>query len=409
MHKFQPSELKQKKFGYNISLHAGDFYVQDSDYWDEVRKLSPNTLRFPGGEISNFYHWKDSSVDSAFSESSERARKLMLGLSKKHGGVIDFKEFMNQCMHNGIKPLLVVNMYTGSVNEVKEWAEFVKKRQYDIIGWELGNELYLPKYREKIKSVEQYSKRAKKYAEAIKEVDSTFRVSVNSSPSDFKVEPDYFKVGLGNWNAYLSTQDYYDAYTLHVYLRPQIMYGDSIVLKADTSQLHELMRSYSEKAFERIDYYDTIFDSKPMWLTEWNIHDKLKVYPESYFHQLWYLMFSLKIEQADYIETSYHHVLSSKKNGFPLFIRSSKGEVKYMPNYEIGQLLSSIYNSYSFRFDYPPTQENVYVMGFGKSENDVENILVLNYSSKDLNIIVEENDTTISYGLLSRYSYREFK
>lgn len=55
------------------------------------------------------------------------------------------------CSRLDVKPIIVLNLCTGSPSESAEWVRYVKEKGYKVFGWELGNELYLPFFKNKIR------------------------------------------------------------------------------------------------------------------------------------------------------------------------------------------------------------------------------------------------------------------
>lgn len=383
---FDTIPLNERKFGFNIHHYSGDFTIEDVDYQEEILKIKPNILRFPGGTIANYYHWETGTLDSAILHRADRMKGLMNNLKEKNGGYIPFESFMEFCRSNEIKPLLVVNLYSGVLEETIAWANYVKENDFEIVGWELGNEIYLPSYRDKFPSGEKYIKVAQDYARAIKDVDSNFQVAVNVSPKEFRNDMTLNPItGVSNWNGKVLEADFYDTYTLHTYFRPitdkRELQGKSMI------NTFEILQRYSVNHWDRVKLYHEMFGERNMWLTEWNIHDKTNVFPHTFMHQLWYVYSVSRIIEYDFIDLSNYHVLASKKNGFPLFSRNRQKDIVYQPNYTLAREFGEVFEKYDFTFRFQ-NQGDIKVLGFGKSSENLEYLVIVNFSSASRPILI---------------------
>ena len=50
--------LRKELYGFNTNMISGDYGYLDTDFIALTNVLQPKTLRFPGGTVGNFYHWK---------------------------------------------------------------------------------------------------------------------------------------------------------------------------------------------------------------------------------------------------------------------------------------------------------------------------------------------------------------
>ena len=112
--------LPKSLYGFNTNMMSGDYGYLDSNFVALTKDLQPQTLRFPGGTIGNFYHWKiagfiQSEMSSTGSEQlNRRNRGNFVRLRKRRNGRLAFDDFMQMCNALKITPIVVVNMWTGS-------------------------------------------------------------------------------------------------------------------------------------------------------------------------------------------------------------------------------------------------------------------------------------------------------
>lgn len=143
-------------------IYEGIFVGEDSDipningYRKDVveafKKLKVPVLRWPGGCFADTYHWKD-----GIGPKEERPSIVNVFW----GGVTEDNsfgthEFLNFCELVGIEPYLSINVGTGTVQEAKDWVEYVtssskspmtdlrkkngREEPWDVKFWGIGNE-----------------------------------------------------------------------------------------------------------------------------------------------------------------------------------------------------------------------------------------------------------------------------
>jgi len=186
---------------------------------EELRKLQIPQVRFPGGTLSNFYHWRD-----AIGRQSARGKGRRT--DAKHDATISMvfgtDEFFAFLRDVGAqKAMITVNIPTspniepwmGTAQEAAAWvaycnagpdnqtvigkdangvdwgtagdwatrrAENGSREPYAVTHWELGNEIYT-----EIKDPKFYAAVCREFAQAMKAVDPTIRLGVVCKDSDF--------------------------------------------------------------------------------------------------------------------------------------------------------------------------------------------------------------------------------
>ena len=64
-------QINPNLFGFNTSNTFTYCDVNDTSFTNKVQKIKPNVLRFPGGTISNFYHYDEKAYGLDISEISD--------------------------------------------------------------------------------------------------------------------------------------------------------------------------------------------------------------------------------------------------------------------------------------------------------------------------------------------------
>jgi alpha-N-arabinofuranosidase len=84
---------------------------------DQIVAISPAVMRYPGGSLTDTYHWlpgmgpigSRGMVENAFTKVSEPA-------------YFGTKEFLSLCALTGAEPLISLNVVTGDAQEAADWV-----------------------------------------------------------------------------------------------------------------------------------------------------------------------------------------------------------------------------------------------------------------------------------------------
>ena len=328
------TSLRKDLYGFNTNMISGDYGYLDEDFVALTKVLQPKTLRFPGGTVGNFYHWKtkgflkDEMGSTLSPQLNKRNRGNYVRLQKRRNGIIPFDDFMQLCQESSITPIVVVNLWTGTPEESAEWVHYAKTKGYKVTHWELGNEYYLPHYANKFRTAETYMKEAKKHALAMKAVNPDIKVSVCATPVAFHKEGWLMKTAQRKWdeklaeNTYPSTNSWYDAYTVHVY-------AYKAVRKTDIEKMRGYLFGWIHFGIdEAMEYYEKLFPNKEMWVTEWNIANPANRVANTQLHAMYAGDFFLKLLSIPNITQANFHVITGPGKGFPVFSRITPASPK---------------------------------------------------------------------------------
>ncbi|MBM3213232.1 hypothetical protein FJZ33_13515, partial [Candidatus Poribacteria bacterium] len=146
-------------------------------------------LRYPGGNFVSGYHWKDGIGPIDKREST--ANKPWNMIEYNHVGTDEFVDF---CRLTGAEPMICVNAGDGTPEEAAEWLEYCNgntstkygklraenghPEPYNIVYWEIGNELY-GNWQIGHCSPEEYAERYEKFYKAMVAVDSKIKIIAN--------------------------------------------------------------------------------------------------------------------------------------------------------------------------------------------------------------------------------------
>lgn len=111
-------------FGVNAAVWDAAFYSPNTTAL--LEELGNNVLRFPGGSLSDVYHW---ATNTSEGETFEWATS--------------FDEFAEVAVATRATVFITANYGTGTPEEAAEWVRYSNKlKKYNFEYWEIGNENY---------------------------------------------------------------------------------------------------------------------------------------------------------------------------------------------------------------------------------------------------------------------------
>ena len=363
-----PRLLHRGVYGFNTNMMHGIYSYRDREIVEMVRALKPISLRFPGGTVGNFYHFEISGfrkqeLTGFTAKPGTWLLKDYERLQEKYRGQLPFDDFMVLCRQFGIEPYVTLNLYTGSPLESAAWVKYANEKGYKVAGWELGNELFLPFYRDRIKDVKGYIATAKKHAAAMRAVDPGVRVAVvaHDGSRDLRAEQ------LGNrWNERLGREDFFDAFILHPYVD---LVKNGFVIGKNFEDARSRLFEVSDALMDRAINNRKYFAGKELWITEWNIVFKNEMeLSDTLLHALFCGDFFIRMVNTDFVANAAYHVLHGGWNGFPVVSTSDGVDIKRAAYYVfdlIKDAMSGSKNRYSVKVESGPVlkQSNSFASG----------------------------------------------
>lgn len=116
--------VDHRLFGVNAAVWDAAFHSPNTTAL--LEELDNKVLRFPGGSLSDVYHW---STNTSEGETFEWATS--------------FDEFAQVAVATQASVFITVNYGTGTAEEAAEWVRYSNKlKKYSFKYWEIGNENY---------------------------------------------------------------------------------------------------------------------------------------------------------------------------------------------------------------------------------------------------------------------------
>jgi alpha-N-arabinofuranosidase len=194
------------------------------DVLEAVRKLKVSLLRWPGGNFSSNYNWRD-----GIGPRDQRPARLEMAWGTVESNRFGTHEFLNYVEMLGTQPYICANLGTGTWTEAQQWVEYCNsaedtamtrlRRQngrrdpWKVKIWGLGNEMDGP-WQMGHRSAEDYGKFALEAAKLMKWTDPSVKL-IAAGSSNFGPGSD--------WTAWNRTvlehlRQHADYLSLHLYV-----------------------------------------------------------------------------------------------------------------------------------------------------------------------------------------------
>ncbi len=248
-----PTPFNNRLLGLNTNFPENQYGLDgynDSDGQALITAWSPPALRFPHGVWSNFYDWE---VDGRriYDDYPTSYRPAVENVPQLLYGYDGFKT-----LHDNLGFDVLHTWNVNYDSPAKGVARLQDRRAdgFDVNRIELGNETFWLDQRSNATATpELYVGVAQAHSQALKAVDASIQISV---PVTWRTTGHHVP-----WNAALAAnQSYYDAVTLHKYIRP----GES------TAGLQEVLDARSQM-IQTAEATRAQFPGKPIWLSEWSV------------------------------------------------------------------------------------------------------------------------------------------
>jgi alpha-N-arabinofuranosidase len=156
------------------------------DVLEAARDLHISVLRWPGGNFSSGYNWKD-----GIGPKEARPRRWDTAWQSEESNRFGTDDFIKYCRKVGAEPYICVNMGTGTMQDAADWVEYcnattdtywanLRKKYghpepYNVKYWGLGNEIY-GSWQAGHKNAEEYAALASEFAKMMRWVDPDIKL-----------------------------------------------------------------------------------------------------------------------------------------------------------------------------------------------------------------------------------------
>jgi alpha-N-arabinofuranosidase len=156
------------------------------DVFDAAKKMNVPILRWPGGNFSSNYHWKD-----GIGPRDKRPPRLEMAWGTVESNRFGTHEFLQYAEMLGTAPYICANLGTGTWEEAQQWVEYCnssedtamtrlrkqngRQEPWKVTYWGLGNEMDGP-WQMGHRSAEDYGKFALEAAKLMKWTDPNVKL-----------------------------------------------------------------------------------------------------------------------------------------------------------------------------------------------------------------------------------------
>ena len=253
-------------------LSDGNGYRRD--VLDAAKKLDVTLLRWPGGNFSSNYHWRD-----GIGLRDQRPPRLEMAWGTVESNRFGTHEFLEYAEKLGTEPYICANLGTGTWTEAQQWVEYCNSAEdtamtrlrkqngraepWKVKYWGLGNEMDGP-WQMGHRSAEDYGKFALEAAKLMKWTDPNVKLIAAGSSN--------FGPGI-DWTAWNRTvldflKDHADYLSIHSYFgNPQDDFAAFMATSLDLDERIKISEGVIEAAMSRQT------TRRPIYIAwdEWNV------------------------------------------------------------------------------------------------------------------------------------------
>lgn len=163
------------------------------DVLEAARNLHISLLRWPGGNFSSGYNWKD-----GIGPKDSRPRRWDTAWQAEESNRFGTDEFLAYARKLGAEPYICINMGTGTMQDAADWVEYCNgtmntywanlrrknghPEPHNVKYWGLGNEMYGP-WQAGHKSAAEYGALALEFAKMMRWVDPDIKLIACGGPT----------------------------------------------------------------------------------------------------------------------------------------------------------------------------------------------------------------------------------
>jgi hypothetical protein len=277
-------QLYAPVFGASTTLFDG--LLDDPAKISVLKTMAIGLDRFPGGSESNFYNWRTGLFDfQAHPDSSRYVQfwvKVAANMARRLPDGITLEQYSGFSRQIGAQAILVPNFESSSIAEQVEWFKRLASEGAVPKRIELGNEYYgamlndptsLARWPDEPTSI----RIIKEYVDALRPYfPPSAKLAIQSAEWGADTRKGRSGQRLKQWNEDLRPEPWFDAVTLHLYLRLRNVMGDPEAGATPPTPENALprlkaMMARADAGVERVlQETERRLRGKEIWITEWN-------------------------------------------------------------------------------------------------------------------------------------------
>lgn len=325
--------LNANIFGFNTAYLYQDILLSNHEVIQKIKALHPSLIRFPGGTVANYYH--PNGEGFGFRDEEMMLKEKMREIKQKQNNFTSDaqEDAIKLCKETQSKVVYVVNILTGTPEEAIIVIDRFLKNDIQVVGVELGNELYFKEYRKEFPNVEAYIKKCMPFAERIRMKYPSIKIGVLSP----KYKEDHLKdentLFYKDWNNKLSQEYFYDAVIAHYYVNSKPCQSSKKNIEQMFDCSYRTFNILDQNLLGKIrQQLKNTYKNKEIWLTEFNINK-----PQEYFGNTMsqafllgeYLFGMMKNSQGEmpYTIGAVHQLASEVAPFAMVYLKNNKAEI----------------------------------------------------------------------------------
>ncbi len=178
-------EISKMLMGFNTVAQAEpDALWKNSKLDEQLKEIKCGLLRWPGGEVTSYYHWNDmiNKRETDTWDPKYKAEKV------DRSQFMDLEEYMGHVRAIGCEPMIGINLESGAkygrdkegLEEAKALIQHCVDKKYNVKYWFLDNETYIGVTSNHLRmSAEKYAEYCNRYAEVLRSVDPNIQLVAN--------------------------------------------------------------------------------------------------------------------------------------------------------------------------------------------------------------------------------------
>ena len=199
---------------FNVNSSRIDSW-EDLEFINAVNELNPRMLRFPGGEIGNYWNWERGGLIEDISMLPDGLPNFLRYKARQYENskLEDFKKGLDG---TNTKPIFVLNMLSSTLENQIAMLKKAEEIGMEIKYVELGNELYfnIPNYKRFYPTPQDYAETAQEWILRIKEEFPDAKLAVlGIIPAPYKPE----RLQIWNETMFSTITSEIDAIIIHNY------------------------------------------------------------------------------------------------------------------------------------------------------------------------------------------------
>ena len=337
-------------------------YSGENEALTLIKNLHPRILRFPGGTVANFYHFRDpgygyrekdlAEVSGNMKQNATKSfQSEQRNLSAKGVNENFISKFVELAKELNAHVLIVANLLNEKDEDIIAMIKYFQDNSIPIAGIELGNEYYFKAYQNVFPDVSSYIAKARAVTTKIREFNPDIPIGVIAANSaKLKGITGPRKLRFEDWNRKLGKENFYDAYIKHIYAIHENCESNSSLETKMKCNLTSNTKFVFDDVKESFVEFEEFYGNRPVWITEWNVKDVFQNLGNTFLQGIYYADFMFLMMENSNVEIATYHNLLAKGSGFNIIGQRPKQDwpssgrfIKRAP-YEVADLLNPLFN-----------------------------------------------------------------